>query len=190
VAKDQTRAVRSQHAPVVTLVASNLYSDQGYDSRLQPPYRVDTLGVQVTMPIYEGGRVDASVREAIARLEIADQQYEESRREVIRQVRTDHVHVAASRARIESTGRELESRQRGVEALERGYQLGVSTIVAVLDARKLMLKADSDHHSARYDLIRDRVALRVHSGNLDEESVRETSTWFGGADGVGSTSRN
>ncbi len=181
-AQDQVRSVRAQHAPVVSLLVSNLYSDQGYDSRLQAPYQVETLGVQVTFSIYEGGRVEANVRDALSRQDIAEQQYEESRREVIRQVRTDYLHAAASHARIDSTNRERESRSRAVEAQERGYQLGAATIVAVLDARKLLLKADSDQHAARYDLIRDMVALRVHAGVLDEAAVRESSAWFFHAD--------
>jgi len=170
---------RAQHAPVLSLAASRVYSDQGYDNHLQPPYSVDSVSVQLNIPIYEGGRVDATVRDAVARRHISEQQYEEARREVVRQVRTDFLHAKASQARIESTGREVKAQEQLVDAQEKGYRLGATTIVDVLDARRQLFKVRAEQSKARYDLVRDLTSLRVRAGELDATAVQQVSSWFG-----------
>jgi outer membrane protein len=182
-AKSQVKAARYQHAPVLSLVVSSLYADQGYDSRLQPPYQVESAGLQLSIPLYEGGRVNAVVRDALARQSAAEQEYETARREVIRQVRSSYLLVASGKARVESTEREWQTRQRVVEAQEKALLLGAVTIIDVLDSRRRVLKAAADHATARYDQIRNALALRMFAGQLDDHAVEEVSGWLAaGAD--------
>lgn len=177
-ARNMVDSGRAQHAPTLALVAAKTYSDQGYDSRMQPPYSVGTVGLQLNVPIFEGGRVDATVRDALARHDIAEQQLEESKRELIRQVRSDYLHAAASRARIASTQSEAAAQQKVVDAQEMGYRLGATTIVDLLDARRRLLKARAEQSAATYDLVRNITALRVRAGLLDEGAMAEISNWF------------
>jgi outer membrane protein len=53
---------RSEHLPQLTATMSYTYSDQGFDNRRQPPYHVAAVGVELRIPFYEGGRVDALTR--------------------------------------------------------------------------------------------------------------------------------
>jgi outer membrane protein len=180
-AKSQVSAARYQHAPVLSLVASSLYADQGYDSRLQPPYQVETLGLQLSVPLYEGGRVTALVRDALARQSAAEQEYETARRELIRQLRSSYLLSASGQARVDSTEREWQTRKRVVDAQEKSLLLGAVTIVDVLDARKRVLKAAADHAAARYEQIRNALALRMYAGQLDEQAMKEVSAWLANA---------
>lgn len=68
------KAIASQwanHLPQLSLQMAWIYAkDGGFDNRQLEPYTVDTLGLQLNMPLYSGGSVKAGEREAIARFEM------------------------------------------------------------------------------------------------------------------------
>ena len=99
VVHNQIQGARAEHAPQVALTASKTFSDQGYDNRLTPAYSVGVLGLQVTIPLYEGGRVQEAVREANARYEMAREQFEGVRCEIERDTRTAYLNAGSSHAR-------------------------------------------------------------------------------------------
>lgn len=169
---------RAEHVPQLALQVSETYADTGYDNRSQPPYNVFTAGVQLTVPIYEGGRVQAGVRDAEARRLIARERFEQKRREIEQGTRTAYLDAVAGYARIDSMGEEVRAQAKSAAAQERGYELGASTIIDLLDTRRRLLKARLDQARARYDYIRGLAALWVRSGSLSETSVRELDSWM------------
>lgn len=52
------------------------------------------------------------------------------------------------------------------------------TVKDVLDARKRLLRARVDQARARYDYLRDLVALRMRAGQLDLAAIREFNSWL------------
>lgn len=169
---------KAEHIPTVALAGSQTYSDQGYDNRPAPAYRVGTIGVEVNIPIFEGGRVQASVREATAKHGMALEQYESTRREIEGKVRSAFLSAQASNARIASTGEEVRALERVVEAQQRSFEFGVTTVLDVLIARRRLIKSRSDHAKARYDYIRDLTVLRVQSGALNRMNIEEIDSWL------------
>jgi len=169
---------KAEHVPTVSLAGSQTYSDQGYDNRPAPAYRVGTVGVQVNIPIFEGGRVRASVHEATAKHGMALEQYESTRREIEGKVRSAFLSAQASNARIASTGEEVKALERVVEAQQRSFEVGVTTVLDVLIARRRLIKSRSDHSKARYDYIRDLTVLRVQSGALNRMNIEEVDSWL------------
>jgi len=169
---------KAEHIPTVALAGSQTYSDQGYDNRPAPAYRVGTIGVELNIPIFEGGRVQASVREATAKYEISREQYEATRREIEGKVRSAFLSAQASNARIGSTGEEVKALEKLVEAQQRSFEVGVTTVLDVLIARRRLIKSRSDHAKARYDYIRDFTVLRVQSGALNRMNIEEIDSWL------------
>ncbi|MBS0341691.1 MAG: TolC family protein [Proteobacteria bacterium] len=178
-ARRSVEASRAEYLPQLAASLSHTYSDQGYDNRRQPTYRVTSAGVEVRVPIYEGGRSDASVREATARLGVAQQQLESARREVDRETTTIWLSAQANHARISSTDAEVRALEQTVKAQEIGLDLGASRITDVLDARRRLLRARVDQAKARYDYLRDIVALKIRTGEVTETDVASWDGWFG-----------
>lgn len=171
-------ASRAEHLPQLSATLSRTYSDQGFDNRQQPPYDATSLGLELRVPLYEGGRVDASVRDATARLGAAAQQVEAASREVERETLTMWWSARANHARIGSTDGEVLALDQTVQAQERGLELGVSRITDLLDARRRLLKARADQSKARYDYLRDAVALKIRAGELTNTEIALWSRWF------------
>ncbi len=174
-------AVRAERLPQVAATLSRTYSDQGFDNRQQPPYHATSFGLELRVPLYEGGRVDAAVREAVARRGAAEQQLEAARREVARETETLLLRANADHARIGSTDLEVRALEQVVLAQEKGLELGVSRITDLLDARRRLLETRAEQATARYDYVRDVVALRIRSGELTEADMVDWSGWFGAA---------
>lgn len=176
-------SARSEHLPQVTLIGSHVNSDQGVDNRRSPEFDVATIAVQLTIPLYEGGRVSGSIEEARARWEVARQRYEQSWRQVERETRTAYLAASASRARIASTGEQVAALERVVDAQRKGHDIGVATIVDLLVAQRRLLRARFDQSRARYEYIRALATLKGWSGTLTAEDVQRIDSWMQSAPG-------
>jgi len=177
-AEKNLSGAKAEHLPQLALLLSHTYSDQGFDNRFQPPYNVSSATLQVNIPLYEGGRVDATVREAVARLMIAKQEHERIRREIELETRTSFLNAIASHSKIDSTAEEVKFQKKANEAQKKGYELGASTIIDVLDSQRRASQAQLDHLKARYDYIRNLIALKIWSGGLSIDKIEEIDVWF------------
>lgn len=170
---------RAEHLPQLSLQMSETYVDNsGFDNRQQPPYNIGTIGVQLNMPIYLGGSTQAGVGDALARYHIAFETWTQKRREIERRIRAAYLSARAGQARMQSTAREVEAREKARDAQQKSYQLGVTTVVALLEAKKNLLQAHSQQARARYDYIRALVALRLWVGNLDLQDIEAINSWL------------
>jgi outer membrane protein len=172
-------SARAEHLPQVSLQLSETYSDNGgFDNRQLPRYTVGSVGLQLSVPLYSGGGIEAGARDAIARYQVATEKHAQKFREIERETRTAYLDAKAGRARIDSTGREVQAREKARDAQERSYELGVSTIVAVLESKKNLLQARFEHAQARYHYIRSLAALRLWAGTLSRQSMEEANAWL------------
>lgn len=176
------KAIGSQwanHLPQLSLQMAGIYAKNGgFDNRQLDPYTVGSLGLQLTVPIFSGGSMRAGEREAVARFEMVKYKRLEKQREIERETRTAYLNAQTGHSRIASTAREVEARVKARDGQQRGYELGAATIVALLEAKKNLLKSRFAHARARYDYIRSVVALRVWGGTLTRTDLEELNSWL------------
>ncbi len=169
----------ANHLPQISLQMSGIYAKNGgFDNRQLDPYTVGTMGLQLNVPLYSGGSVKAGEREAIARFEITKYKRIEKQREIERETRSAYLNAQTGFSRIASTAREVEARVKARDGQQRGYELGASTIVALLEAKKNLLKSRFGYAKARYDYIRSLVALQVWGGTLTRKDVEQINGWL------------
>lgn len=168
---------RAEHFPQLSLAMQRNQSNQDIDNSPRREFTVDSIAVELRIPLYEGGRVTASTASAQAQLLIANEQLEASRRQVERDTRLLFADANADRARIESTDAEVDALLQNVKAQQRGYELGVVTVIQVLDARRRLLRSRVDQAKARYDYLRSLIGLKLRVG-LTEEDVAEFNRWL------------
>ena len=172
-------AARAEHYPQLSFSLQYSQSNLTYDNLSQRSYNVGSASLDLRIPIYEGGRASAAEASALAQQAIDQEQLEGLLREMERETRVIHASAQANRARIDSTNAEVDALTQTARAQERGYELGVATVIQVLDARRRLLRARSDQSRARYDYLRDLIALRIRAGVLTEADVAEFNRWFG-----------
>lgn len=169
----------ANHLPLLSLQMAGIYArNGGFDNRQLDPYTIGTVGLQLNIPLYSGGNTKAGEREAVARFEIVKRKRIEKQRELERQTRTAYLSAQTGYSRIASTVHEVDARVKARDGQQRGYELGAATIVALLEAKKNLLKSRFAYAKARYDYIRSLVALRVWGGTLTHTDIEEINSWL------------
>ena len=97
----------------------------------------------------------------------------QSSRATERQARDAYLGVISGIARVQALRQAVESNQTSLKATEAGYEVGTRTSVDVLNARRLLVQAQTDYAGARYDYIVSVLQLRLAAGNLDRTQLTE-----------------
>jgi outer membrane protein len=178
-ADKQVDSQRAGHLPQFSLQLSETYADNsGYDNRVNPRYEVGTVGVQVSVPIFSGGGIEAGVDSAIAKYHVSLEKRNEKLREIEREIRTAYLQLKTSYARMASTAKEVDAREKVTEGQSKNYQLGVITIVDLLEVKKDLLKSYFELSKSRYEYVKQWVALKLWSGSLQRSDVEEINGWL------------
>ena len=178
VSRSTLSSARAEHYPQLSFLMQRNESNQDIDNLPRREFGVNVVGLELRIPIYEGGRVNATMTSALAQLNIAQQQLEATRRTVERDMRLVFASAVANHARIESTTNQVNVMEQSVTAQEVGFDLGVVTVIDVLDARRRLFKARLDLAKARYDFLRDLMGLRMRSGALRVTDIEEFNQWL------------
>jgi outer membrane protein len=171
-------AYEAGHLPVIALQASSNYSNTTYNNQQTPPYTVSSVGVQATIPIYEGGITSARVREAEARKGFGITQLEQKQRELEKITRAAYLDMATSPARSLATDHQLAASEKAKLAMEKGYELGVVAIVDLLNAEKQLSEARKIQRQARYRYFKARSTLLRQTGRLEADELARLNSWL------------
>lgn len=135
-----------------------------------------TYGLQVTVPIFSGGATQSRVRQSQYNWIAAKERVTRTSRATERAARDAYLGVISNMARVEALRQALESSQTSLKATEAGYEVGTRTSVDVLDARRLLVQAQTNYSQSRYDYLQTVIALRQAAGNLDQKTLDEMNT--------------
>lgn len=171
---------KSGHYPSLDLVAQKNYSSQS-DGNFSGSTKThtDIIGLQLNVPIYEGGAVVSRTREAAYRLDEAMQNEEEQRRLITRQTRESFNGVISGISRVKALKQAVISNEKALESTQAGYEVGTRTTVDVLDARRNLFSARRDYARSRYDYILDTLRLKQAAGIVTVEDLQQINTWLG-----------
>lgn len=190
IASDDIKTERTGHYPTLDLVMSRNHFDSDgsrfdvtEDGRVfggtsESDFDTDTIALQFTVPIYSGGGVRSRVRQAVHRQRAAKQRLERVARETERQTRDAYLGVEAEIARVSALAQAVTSSETALEATEAGFDVGTRTSVDVLNARRDLLRAQTNHRRARYEYLLNVVRLKQAAGTLTLADLREINQWL------------
>src|SRR6516165_6108116 len=186
IARENVRVAQGGHLPTLALVAGRSWnytsSDQIFDgtpfSNIDSKVNDRQIGLQFTLPIYSGGFTQSKVRQAQYQWIAAKEGVVQSSRATERQARDAYLGVISGIARVQALRQAVESNQTSLRATEAGYEVGTRTSVDVLNARRLLVQAETDYAAARYDYIVSELQLRLAAGNLDRTQLTELNNWL------------
>jgi outer membrane protein len=152
----QVNAARGQIAPRISGFVRGGYTDYlNSEKKLNPLLGVEgsaksaSAGVQLTVPIYQGGRPGALSRQAVARESQAIEQTVATERSVIAQTRSAYANWRASLLTIESTRKAVASGSLSLEGVQAENKAGTRTILDILDSQRDLLNAQVQYVSAQ-----------------------------------------
>jgi protease secretion system outer membrane protein len=157
---------RSQagHLPRLDLVGSVTKSRNDSLSNLDQTSRLRSVGIQLSVPIYSGGGVQASVVQAQAELARVEEELRADREntelEVVRQLQL--ADSAAQRA--EALRRAIAAGEVALTGATRAQEAGLATMTEVLEARSRLQNSRRDLAQAQYDHLASRMRLMLQAG--------------------------
>jgi protease secretion system outer membrane protein len=169
---------RAGHYPRVDFLAT--YSKG--DNESLNTYGQDTvnrqLGVQVNIPLYQGGAISASTRQAAAGYERAKAELDARTNEVLIELRKAHSLVQSSVHKIEALVKAVDSAKLLMTATEQSIKGGVRINLDLLNAQQQLFTSQRDLAQARYSYLLGLLRLRAAAGTLDATDIREVAAYF------------
>lgn len=162
---------RAGHYPTLDLVASSTRREVNGQTTQSGTTRNNAVGVQWSVPIFNGFAVTSRVRESIALEDKARNDLEANRRNAALLARQSFLGVNSGLAQVKALEAAEVSSQSALESNKLGYQVGVRINIDVLNAQRQLYSTRTDLSRARYDTILNGLRLKAAAGSLREADL-------------------
>lgn len=164
----ETAKARAGEKPTVDLVAN--YGMTRNDGSATTPIgswvNSGSVGVQMTMSLYNGNSVQNRIKETLALEEKARNDIESAKRTLAQNVRVAYFGVLSGQGQVKALEAAEASSQSALDANQLGYKVGVRINIDVLNAQSQLFQTKRDLAKARYDVLVGGLRLRQASGAL------------------------
>jgi len=157
--------------PTVDLVAS--YEDNDRSDDLLGDSRQDdlTVGIELQIPLYTGGRLTAERAESASRYVSAQNTVLLQNRLASQQSRTAYLDVVSGISGVKALKQALASSNLALEATQAGFEVGTRTSVDVLISLRETYRTQRDYAGARYQYLLNKLRLSQAAGILTEDDL-------------------
>ncbi len=181
-AQKQVAVQKAGHLPTVDAVASRTLSRSDSVTTIGEEYLTTNVAVQVSIPLYSGGGVNASVRAALAAQDEAQAQFDGRRRELVTVTTNAYSRVRFGLERVAALDQAMRSAEQALAATRKGVQVGMRNNVDVLNAEQDLAKVQMQWVSAAFELLGSIVELWAATGEVDQalqrlEAVQRQARW-------------
>ena len=171
---------RGAHFPTVDAFAQ--VTDTGAaaapTSNVGTDIRSASVGVQIALPLYQGGAINSRVRESIANEDRARNELESARRNAEFTARQAYLGITSGIAQVRALEAALISTQSQLSSTRLGQEVGVRTQVDVLNAQQLLFSARRDLAQSKYAYVLSLLRLEAAIGELTESDLVAINRWL------------
>ncbi|CAL93467.1 TolC family outer membrane protein [Azoarcus olearius] len=170
IAAREVERARAGHLPTLDLVASRGLNQR--PSITTERSEASSIGLQLNVPLYQGGAVSSRERETAALKLKADADLEDARRGAALAARQSYLGVTSGLAQIRALEAARISSASALEANRLGYEVGVRINIDVLNAQTQLADTQQRLARARYDTLLAQLRLKAAAGTLGDEDVQ------------------
>lgn len=134
--------------------------------------------LNLTVPLYTGGFISASRRQADQEFNRAQENYAGAVRNTVQATRALHLQTTVDVATTKARRLAITSSQSAYDATQAGYEVGTRNIVDVLNVQQTLFSAVRDYANARYQYVIDMLKLKNQAGLISPKDVQELSEWL------------
>jgi len=173
IAKREIDRQRYGHYPTVDVVGALQRAEDTTYNFVGIRSNTAMLGLQLSIPIYAGGGIDARVREAAASHERSLSDLENAQRQAEQGARQAYLGLSSGLAQVRALEAAERSSRLALDSNLLGYQVGVRINIDVLNAQQQLYSTQRDLARARYDALLNGLKLKSTAGALGESDVAE-----------------
>ena len=184
IAESEIDSRRSGHYPTIDAIASRSRNwDKGgypYGATKNQGMRSysDTIGVEISIPIFSGGMTSSRVREAVLLKSKLEEDQDYLRKEIELKVRDYYLSLQTNFAEIKAYQQAMIAATLQLESTQLGFQEGLRNSVEVLDAQQILFNAKLNTLEARYNYIMNFINLKLSVGMLSIADLDEINQYL------------
>ena len=166
------------HKPTLDAVAQWARTNSDSVTSVNSRYDQRAIGLQLSVPLYSGGYVSSTVRQAVAAHERAREALEAARLDLGVRVHKEFRAVTEGVLRIAALEQAARSAEQAVLSNRKSREAGVRTTLDVLNAEQQKTVALRDLAQARYLYVLSRMRLQALAGQDRWASVAQVNAWL------------
>jgi outer membrane protein len=176
---------RAGHYPTLDLVASfnqgyaGAAASTGTNAAFASESRLGVIGLQLNVPIYQGGAISSRVRQAVANQEKARQDLETARRSAQLLAQTSFSGVTNGVAQVKAFEQALASAQVSYDSNKLGLEVGVRTNLDVLNQQQQVFQTRFNLAQSYYNFVINDLKLKQAVGTLTDVDVEQVNRDLG-----------
>jgi outer membrane protein len=162
---------RNGHIPKLDLVGTwgNYTTDYTYGMKGD----MEMVGLRLNVPIYEGGATTSKVSQASHKFEQAKESLIAAKRTVKHQVKDAYRGITTSISKVAALKVAVSSAEIALQSTQAGFEVGVQTLVNVLDQQKNLYRDKRDYSRTRYDYLLNSIKLKQAASSLAQEDLEQ-----------------
>ena len=172
------------HYPTVNAIASRSRNwDKGgypYGATKNEGIRSysDTIGVEISIPIFSGGMTSSKVREAVLLKSKLEEDVEYLRRGIELKVRDYYLSLQTNFSEISAYQQAMDAAALQLESTQLGFQEGLRNSVEVLDSQQILFNAKLNVLESRYNYLMNFINLKLSVGMLSISDLDEINQYL------------
>jgi outer membrane protein/protease secretion system outer membrane protein len=168
---------KSQAGHLPTLDAIAQWSNSGSENitRINSRYENKSIGLQLNVPLYSGGYVNSTIRQAVAEQTRAEESLEALRRDLGVRVHKEYRGVSEGVMRVRALEQAVRSAQQMLMSTQMSLKAGSRTQLDVLNAQQQYTLALRDLAQARLIYLMSKVKLASLAGDDAVASVDDVN---------------
>lgn len=163
-ARHLVRRNQAGHLPRLDLVGNVSKARNDSLNNLDQTSHLRSIGIQLSVPLYNGGGVEAGVRQSQAELLRAEEDLRNERENNELEIRRLLQSADGAALRVQALERSVAANEVAVSGATRMQEAGLATLADVLDARSRQFSARRDLAQAQYDNVRALVQTMLLAG--------------------------
>lgn len=178
IAKQEYRKNHGAHYPVVNLIGAFATQTSNTVTSINQTFNQTYVGVQLNMPLYSGGEVNARTNQAYSNYEKAQADFEVTRDKLITELRKQYDLVVSGKQKVQALSSAQESATQLVKAMRKSVAAGDKINVDVLLAEKGLFNTRRDLAQTKYNYLIAYLRLCQLGGSLDGDDFQKVAAYF------------
>jgi outer membrane protein/protease secretion system outer membrane protein len=174
-ARREVSKAQAGHLPTLDAVAQWSNSGSENTTRVNSRYENKSIGLQLNIPLYSGGYVNSTIRQAVAEQTRAEESLEALRRDLGVRVHKEYRGVSEGVMRVKALEQAVRSAEQMMKSTQMSLKAGSRTQLDVLNAQQQYTLALRDLAQARFVYLLSKVRLASLVGDDAMVSVEQVN---------------
>ena len=174
-ARREVSKAQAGHLPTLDAVAQWSNSGSENTTRVNSRYENKSIGLQLNIPLYSGGYVNSTIRQAVAEQTRAEESLEALRRDLGVRVHKEYRGVSEGVMRVKALEQAARSAEQMMKSTQMSLKAGSRTQLDVLNAQQQYTLALRDLATARFVYLLSNVRLASLVGDDAMVSVEKVN---------------